>query len=443
MPNNYPRIVNFWSNWINRSSETSHHGVSRLSINFERHALLPRLLVFGILVTAALLDDGPGHHQGHWILLAGYALSTIAVAWQVQFEPLKRMLPWISTLLDALLAIYILAEHLPARFEDAHHASDAVSQLPAFLFLLQNSFRLRYDHALTFVGLVVGGWAGALAIAYWKLATTEIIHSSEAILHQLFGLVAFAAAAIFVILSIRRMRQALLSKLKAQHERAYFARFVPRGRGIDILRTGQRKQLKERHVCLMAVDIRGFSNLTQRHDPADVLAWLLDLRAVVNGAVTAHHGLVDKYIGDGVLALFLEGTTNEQASNALGAALSIRAHLEQWNAQRDQVRLPPLRLITTLHAGNVLAGVFDDGIRAEFTALGPAMNALSRIERRAKEEGLDVVASKRFVRLLNEQALTRLHLDRLPRRITDHDLPDITAIWEGAEREAQPATCNI
>ncbi|NBJ13590.1 adenylate/guanylate cyclase domain-containing protein [Microvirga arsenatis] len=433
MPSTDQQSLNVWSNLKRRERNTAHDGADARSPEFERHALLPRLLVFGILITAAFLDDGPGHHQGHWILLAGYAVSTITVAWRVRSGQLERMLPWVSTLLDAFLAIYVLAEHLPAKFEGAHHASDAVSELPAFLFLLQNSLRLRYDHVLTFAGLVVSGWAGALAVAYGVPASAKITGSSETITHQLFGLVAFAAAAIFVLLSVRRMRQALLGELKAQRERAYFARFVPRGLGIDILRTGQRKQLRDRHVCLMAVDIRGFSILTRRHDPADVLTWLLDLRAVVNGIVTARHGLVDKYIGDGVLALFLEGTANAQASNALAAALDIRAHLDQWNAQRNQVGLPSLRLITTLHAGDVLAGVFDDGLRAEFTVLGPAMNALSRIERRAKEEGHDLVASKRFVRLLNQQALTQLHRDRLPRRSTDRDLPDVMAIWEGAD----------
>ena len=76
--------------------------------------------------------------------------------------------------------------------------------------------------------------------------------------------------------------------------------------------------------------------------------------------------------------------------------------------------LPPLRVIVALHTGEVLAGVFDDGLRAEFTVLGPAMNALSRIERRAKEDDLDLVASKRFVRLLEQSAYPDLTLREHP-----------------------------
>lgn len=394
---------------------------------FERSALLPRLIVFGVLIASALLDEGQGHHQGHWILLVGYAVSTLALAAASWRTPLNRVLPWLSTILDALLAVYVIAEHLPVQLGSSGHPSDAVSQLPAFLFLLQTGLRLRYDHTILFASVVAVGWAIAMALDYGAMANGSPI-SGTGLTHQLFSLVAFVAAAAFVIHGVRRMRLALAAELRAEREKAYLARFVPADLSVDVVRAGRRNEVRKRHVSLMAVDIRGFSALTRIHDQAEVLSWLLEMRYAVNQIVTAHDGLIDKYIGDGILALFLEGPPQQQADRALAAGRAIHRHVKLWNEQRVSEDLPPLRVIVALHTGEVLAGVFDDGLRAEFTVLGPAMNALSRIERRAKEDDLDLVASKRFVRLLDQSAYPDLNFARLDRRDTDFEIPDVFAV---------------
>jgi adenylate cyclase len=138
--------------------------------------------------------------------------------------------------------------------------------------------------------------------------------------------------------------------------------------------------------------------------------------------------MVDKYLGDGVLAQFLDGPAECQAEDALAAALDLQQRILAWNYARQVKRLPPLRVTVALHAGPVLAGVFDDGLRAEFTVLGPAMNALSRIERRTKEPDCGLLASKRFARLLPPASRQDLRITRLVRRADEADAPDIVKI---------------
>ncbi len=92
-------------------------------------------------------------------------------------------------------------------------------------------------------------------------------------------------------------------------------------------------------------------------------------------------------------------------TGALACARAIEARLARLNGDRERQGLPPLRVTIALHAGDVLVGVFDDGFRAEYTVLGPAMNLLARLESRAKAADLTLAASEDFARLLQaEQA---------------------------------------
>ncbi|MBY0251425.1 MAG: adenylate/guanylate cyclase domain-containing protein, partial [Methylobacterium organophilum] len=81
-------------------------------------------------------------------------------------------------------------------------------------------------------------------------------------------------------------------------------------------------------------------------------------------------------------------------------ALSIHDRIAALNAARTREGLFPLRVVVALHAGDLLVGVFDDGVRAEYTVLGPAMNALARIETRAKAAEIELAASGDFLDLL-------------------------------------------
>ncbi|TXN57991.1 adenylate/guanylate cyclase domain-containing protein, partial [Methylobacterium sp. WL18] len=89
-----------------------------------------------------------------------------------------------------------------------------------------------------------------------------------------------------------------------------------------------------------------------------------------------------------------------QARAALACALSLQDRIATLNEARAEAGLFTLRVVVALHAGDLLVGVFDDGVRAEYTVLGPAMNALSRLEARAKAAELQIAASGDFLDLL-------------------------------------------
>jgi len=106
----------------------------------------------------------------------------------------------------------------------------------------------------------------------------------------------------------------------------------------------------------------------------------------------------------------------ETLKKSSGDAADIQKQLTDLQAKYDKdakigtlaAGLFPIRTATALHAGDLLVGVFDDGVRAEYTVLGPAMNMLARIEARAKAADLAVAASADFVALLTFMYLSCL-----------------------------------
>ncbi|GJD63439.1 MULTISPECIES: adenylate/guanylate cyclase domain-containing protein [Methylobacterium] len=410
---------------------------ARIEQGFERRALAPRIGVVLILLLGALADYGHGERTGHWVVLGAYVLVTLlaTAGARARSERVRSWLPLAATCADAAIAVYVVADHVPRYSGEAHLATDAVSLLPAYLFLLQTGMRLRPRLAALFAALVAAGWATALALLLDPARLGP--DGAHVLVRQGMGLAAFAVASGFVVSTTAWMRAAAAAALRAGEERLMLSRFLPDGVATEVVRTGGTASVAERHATLLSVDLRGSSALARAYPPALSIAWLLEFRRLVHDAVTTHGGVVDKYVGDGVLALFLDGDAGEQAGRALAAAEAMLDTLTALNRERSRAGRPTLRVIAALHCGPVLAGVFDDGRRAEFTVLGTVMNDLSRIERRAKEEDLDVVASADVLRRFGADAPERLAPRSLPPS-GETTLPRLFALRLGAaERPAE------
>jgi adenylate cyclase len=397
-----------------------------LERDFDRRALVPRLLVLTILGAAAILEYGHGHREGHWIVLLIYGLTTIALAMSSRAAARRSWLPWAATVTDAGLAVYVIADHLPRDAHDLLLATDAVSLFPAFLLLIQTGLRLRRDLVAVFTGIVALGWIISFAILVGSASLPAPKSPNALGSRQALAFISFVAAGGFVFYAVHRMRLVWSAILRARWDRMLLSRFLPEGVATEVVRGEEAAEIAECHACLMLIDIRGFSGLARSTPSRQIISDLLSFRRFVHGAVSRHNGIVDKYLGDGVLAIFLDGTPEQQAVRAFEAASEILRPLDAWKSHTDAPS--GIHVIATLHCGFVLAGVFDDGRRAEFTVLGPAMNALPRMERRSKEANLGVVVSKRFLRLLPPSIRARIHTRPVERQMEDGQLPDIFSV---------------
>ena len=126
-------------------------------------ALALRLVTFLVLLAAAQTHDGSIHAGSHWFVLAGYAVSSVWLALTAPRRDGER-LAWLSTLLDAGLAVYVVIEHMVAGSDGPGDPADTVSRLPAFLLLLQTGLTLRVWHTVVFALVVSSAWASVLIV---------------------------------------------------------------------------------------------------------------------------------------------------------------------------------------------------------------------------------------------------------------------------------------
>lgn len=151
-------------------------------------------------------------------------------------------------------------------------------------------------------------------------------------------------------------------------------------------------------AALLFADLRGFTELSETTGAKDVIAALDAWFDRIAGAVHAFGGEVLKFIGDGVLAIFPIG--ERDAAGACGAALravaAARAGMDHLNRDRAARGVPPLSFGTALHLGDMLWGNIGTADRLDFTAIGPAVNLVSRLEGLCRPLGHTVLLSGAF-----------------------------------------------
>ena len=163
-----------------------------------------------------------------------------------------------------------------------------------------------------------------------------------------------------------------------------------------ILEEGAEFHGEEVEVTLMFVDIRGFTGFAEQASAAEVVATINRLFERIVPIIRAHGGRVDKFIGDGLLAVF--GAPQRQpdhADQALAAALEID--------QSARVAAPDeLPIGIGLNSGTVIAGNVGGAGRLEFSVIGDAVNVASRVEAATRQTGDTILVAERTTALLRE-----------------------------------------
>ncbi len=188
----------------------------------------------------------------------------------------------------------------------------------------------------------------------------------------------------------RRRIQQLVSKLASPQ---VAERLLSAGGGLE----GSR-----RHVVVLFSDVRNFTTRTESAAPEvvvkDLNAYFTEMVAVVH----AHGGLVDKFIGDGMMAIFgFEGEASA-ADDAVAAATEMHARVEQLNASLSA----PIAIGVGIHQGEVIAGTIGSPERLEFTFIGDTVNTAARLEGLTKELGSPLVSEAVMTSLQTERGLS-------------------------------------
>ncbi len=213
------------------------------------------------------------------------------------------------------------------------------------------------------------GWAGTRA---FRPAETDRLRQT--------------ARFVFAPLAALAARAALGALLEAYLGRRSAAR-VQAG----ALRRGTGETIR---AALFCADLRGFTVLSEATEPAAMIATLDAWFDRAAGAVHAFGGEVLKFIGDGVLAIFpVTGSPADACEAALRAVTAARAGMAHLDAARQAQGLPTLPFGAALHLGEILWGNIGAADRLDFTAIGPAVNLVSRLEGLCRPLGRSVLIS--------------------------------------------------
>lgn len=150
----------------------------------------------------------------------------------------------------------------------------------------------------------------------------------------------------------------------------------------------------EREIAVLFADLRGFTSLSEDRLPYDVVFVLNRYFTAMGTAVEEAGGRIDKFIGDGVMALFgIEKGVAQGSRNALLAARRMAEQLEELNRSLASDLPAPLRIGIGLHSGSVIVGEMGYGKAISLTAIGDAVNTASRLEAMTKEYDAQLIVS--------------------------------------------------
>ena len=181
-----------------------------------------------------------------------------------------------------------------------------------------------------------------------------------------------------------------------------FGTYVDREVAAHILREGTALEGEEVEVTMMFIDVRGFTSLAERLSAAEVVAVLNRLFERIVPVIHEHGGHVDKYVGDGLLAVFgAPRRQDDHADHALAASIEIAMAVEQELGEQ-------LSIGVGLNSGRVVAGNVGGGGRLEFSVIGDPVNVAARVEAATRQTGDAVLVSGHTRALLSDRSAAAL-----------------------------------
>jgi class 3 adenylate cyclase/PAS domain-containing protein len=290
------------------------------------------------------------------------------------------------------------------RFHEVLHADEGTfgASMDAFMAALEAGDRRRLEALLT----------GSFASGAEKFESDARLALPGAAGRTIVvrGLILYRGGeAARVVGSIRDITERVESARRlneAERTRARLARYFSHNMVEELLATGGRlTESRTQPVGVLFADIWGFSRFSAGIPGDELVALLRDYLGLAEAAVFEHHGTLDKFLGDGLMATF--GTprvSDRDATNALTCAMAMAESVRRWNVQRIAAGHEPLRLGIGLHYGEAVLGDIGSERRMEFAVLGDTVNTASRIQEMTRDLDVAVLASDEIVQAARRES---------------------------------------
>ncbi|MGE0434363.1 MAG: adenylate/guanylate cyclase domain-containing protein [Planctomycetota bacterium] len=154
------------------------------------------------------------------------------------------------------------------------------------------------------------------------------------------------------------------------------------------------QQTELRTATVLFTDIRGFTSLSERLSPDEVVTFLNLFLGEMTAAVMEHGGMLDKYIGDSVMAVFGVPVAHpDHARRAILAGIDMCKRLERLNTALQSESLPALSIGVGIHTGELVVGAIGSPQRLEYTVIGDSVNVAARLESLTRNYPLSILVS--------------------------------------------------
>ena len=257
------------------------------------------------------------------------------------------------------------------------------------------------------VGLVASGAAAGLSALLWN-------HIWIGMAMPLTGLLSFSGAAWLRRGMESQQHSQQIQQLLGQTTSPAVAQQLWQQR--DSLLSDGRFQGQQLPITSLFTDTASFTTVSESMSPRELMDWLNRGMEICVPAVTDRDGMVNKFTGDGMLAVFgvpLPGDPSKEAQAAIEAAFQINEGLETLNKQLKVEGAPTMRVRMGIHSGEALVGSMGSAERIEYAVIGDAVNCASRLESydKNRHEGvLRVLLSSATLELLPTEFRESLNL---------------------------------
>ena len=251
---------------------------------------------------------------------------------------------------------------------------------------------------LALLGGVGGRRSGGMAAVIMIGLSLAVLAASVLLLRQSWAVPAVAwALAPLIGFTVRTGQETWAAAQERNRLRQHFSGLVSPGvlREIIAGRLDPQAGGGRREIAVLFSDIRGFTTLSETMAPEQVVELLNRYFGLMVSVIHRHGGTLDKFIGDGIMAVFgSPATGDDDVDRAWAAARDMLAALKDFNAQQTRLGGPVLQIGIGLHAGPAVTGFVGSATRFEFSAVGDTVNTASRIESLTKEAGYPLLVSE-------------------------------------------------
>jgi adenylate cyclase len=315
-------------------------------------------------------------------------------------RPVPRVLRYIGALIE--ISMPTLGVIVGPEVTSPVYALDTPPVWGYFIFLILATLRLDF-WLCAFTGLAAGVQYGLLALHFLSLPqtgpidpllTAPIQHGTRVLLLIGSGLVAG-----IVSLQIRRQFMRALRSVEEQNRIiGMFGQHVSPAVVERLLSQDVELGGETRHVCVMFLDIEGFTTFSESKKPEEVVVYLNSLFSIMIDIVNAHNGIINKFLGDGFMAAFGAPISDpSDCKNAVAASVEI---IETVSRMSTTGEIAPTRIRIGLHAGEAVTGNVGSSARKEYTIIGDVVNLASRLEQLNKQFGSRLMVSETVVERL-------------------------------------------